>query len=241
MREIFLRRLRSLQGEPSNPQDLFLTMKDLFRQSLPSYLASAKLTQYLPSLARLSVCDEVMNLVKSFQIEKPVISTRSVCHFVSDDLVIEGGYNKTPPHQDWRSIQGSLDSIIVWIPFCDIDASFFPLEVIPGSHLKGLLPTEEDPFGHRIRPALLDEEAFEVLEMKKGDCLLFSTLLVHRTSSRGRPGVRIATSFRFNNLADETFVERNYPNTYFYRPDMTLLTPGFPTSSDVGKIFKSVT
>lgn len=240
MREIFLRRLKSLKKQPSDPQDLFRTMKDLFQVSLPAYLAAAKLTQYLPSLVRLSVSDEVLNLLHGLDLRMPVISTRAVCHFISDDLSIEEGYHKTPPHQDWRSIQGSLDSVVVWIPFCDIDRQFYPLEVIRESHLRGLLPSEEDPFGHRVQTGLLEEDAFEALEMKTGDCLIFSTFLVHRTSHAGRAGVRVAASFRYNNLDEETFAERNYPNPYIYRPDLTLITPDFPRQDQLKQAFKAV-
>ncbi|QTN30431.1 phytanoyl-CoA dioxygenase family protein [Rhodoferax sp. AJA081-3] len=40
------------------------------------------------------------------------------------------------PHQDYWSVQGSLDGVVVWMPLVDVDKENFPLEVIPQSHLK---------------------------------------------------------------------------------------------------------
>jgi hypothetical protein len=54
----------------------------------------------------------------------PALSTRPVFHYMADQLKIEGGYHKTPIHQDWRSVQ-----------------------VICGSHRRGLLPNVDDAFG----------------------------------------------------------------------------------------------
>ncbi|MFP3693776.1 hypothetical protein, partial [Burkholderia sp. SIMBA_048] len=70
-----------------------------------------------------------MKLVKGLGIDFPVISTRVSIHFMSDHLKIPNGYHKTPPHQDWRSIQGSLDCIVLWIPTTPVSARSHALEV----------------------------------------------------------------------------------------------------------------
>ena len=63
---------------------------------------------------------------------------------MSHELRIQDGYFGVSAHQDFPSVQGSLDGLVVWLPLMKIDAGNFPLEVIPKSHLKGLLPTVAD-------------------------------------------------------------------------------------------------
>lgn len=209
----------------------------LFKADQAVYLAAAKLAQYTVSVHRLSLCDEILAVLDDLGLAFPALSTRQVLHFMADSLRIPGGYHKTPPHQDWRSIQGSLDGVIVWVPFCDVGKDNYPLEIIPGSHRLGLLPSAEDPFGHRVADGVIDEAAFSPLEVSKGDAVFFSTFLVHRTGDKGGKNVRVAASFRFNNAAEPSFIARNYPNPYIYRPDMRLLIEGFPTKSDIATVF----
>jgi ectoine hydroxylase-related dioxygenase (phytanoyl-CoA dioxygenase family) len=39
-------------------------------------------------------------------------------------------------------MQGSLDSVVAWAPLADLTPELGPLEVIPGSHLDGLVTSE---------------------------------------------------------------------------------------------------
>jgi hypothetical protein len=212
-------------------------LPDLFHRSMPSYLAAAKLTQYLPSLHRLGVDDAILELLRALGIARPVLSTRPVVHIVSDDLKVPGGYHRTPPHQDWRSVQGSLDALVAWVPLMPIDSRSSPLEVAPGSHRLGLLPSVPDPFGTTVAPGHIAEDAFVPLSVEAGDVVFFSMFLVHRTGASEQPGVRWAASFRYNNLDEPSFIARDFPNPYIYRPRDELLLEGFPTDADIRRIF----
>jgi phytanoyl-CoA hydroxylase len=206
-------------------------------RDVEAYLAAARLAQHMVSLHRLGCDAALIEPVRALGLTAPVISTRPVIFFMADGLKIPGGYHKTPPHQDWRSIQGSLDGVVLWVPFSAVDKSNYPLEVLPGSHRLGLLPSIDDVFSNRIEKTALPAWDFEALEVERGDIVLFSTFLVHRTGEAGGDVARFAASFRFNNAAEPTFVERGYPNPYIYRPDMTLLTPNFPEPRDLERVF----
>lgn len=208
----------------------------LFAASMPSYLGAAKLTQYLPSLHRIGVDTPLLHLVRRLGLQRPVISTRPVIHIVSDALVVPGGYHRTPPHQDWRSVQGSLDAVTAWVPLVPVEAGQNTLEVVPGSHRQGLLPTVPHPFGTSIEAGRIDEAAFVPITAGPGDVVVFSMFLVHRTG-RGGEAVRWAASFRYNNLDEASFVDRDYPNPYIYKPRDDLLFDGFPEASDLRRIF----
>lgn len=213
------------------------SLAGLFRASMPSYLAAAKLTQYLPSLHRLGVDDALLGLLRGLGVRRPVISTRPVVHIVSGDLEVPGGYHRTPPHQDWRSVQGSLDALVAWVPLVASGPDTSPLEVAPGSHRLGLLPAVPHPFGTTVADGRLGDDAFVPLGAVPGDVVVFSMFLVHRTGVSLRPGVRWAVSFRYNNLDELSFAARDFPNPYIYRPKDELLLEGFPTADDIRRIF----
>ena len=53
------------------------------------------------------------------------------------------------PHQDWRSMQGSLDSLVIWIPFQMFMMGLVWL-TIPKSHKMGLVSTKSDDWFRKI-------------------------------------------------------------------------------------------
>jgi hypothetical protein len=237
---VFGRRARALGFDTADPVDqpgLSALLTRLFGHDRQAYIATARQTQHLASVHRLGLAPELMRVVTELGLTVPALSTRPVIHFMADQLKIDGGYHKTPIHQDWRSVQGSLDGISIWLPLFDVGLHDYPLEVIRGSHRGGLLPSVEDPFGHRIADGQVDERNFAPVPVRRGDVIFFSGFLVHRTGSAGGGMVRIALSYRFNNAAEPSFVERNYPSPYVYRPDMRLLKEDFPTADDLRHLF----
>ena len=133
-------------------------------------------------------------------------------------------------------MQGSLNSVVVWIPLHDIDRSLGALEVVPESHRLGLLTTEVvERFGKVDQFADTD---FQSIEVEQGDLLVFSSFLVHRSGTNSTDSIRWSCHFRYNDLADATFIERGYPHAYVYHPVDELLTPGFPQVADVRRLFE---
>lgn len=209
----------------------------LFDRDIPAYVAAAKLTQSLASVHQMGVSSELMAVVEALGLGLPAISTRPVIHYMADRLKIPGGYQKTPPHQDWRSVQGSLDGITVWTPLFDVGLNDYPLEIVPGSHLEGLQDSTPDMPNYRVRPDLYSEADFRPLELAAGDAVVFSGFLLHRTGETGGENVRVSLSFRFNNVAEPHFVRRGYPDRYIYRADPAIVTPEFPSAEELAKVF----
>jgi phytanoyl-CoA hydroxylase len=209
----------------------------LLRSDVPTYISTARLTQNLPSVDRLLICDMILNFSRQLGIALPVISTRASTHLISDELKIPNGYHKSPPHQDWRSMQGSLDSIVYWIPTTSVTVRSNPLEVVPKSHLLGLLNTVEHIMTPSVSDPRITDDSFIPIEVEPGDVIFFSSFLVHRTSKQDDGLVRIALSGRLNNALEKTYVEHGYPTPYKYSYRTDLMFENFPSLADVAAIF----
>jgi hypothetical protein len=136
--ELFAIQLRSL-GQPVDAGDSREAFKNnaarLLKADIPTYISTARLTQHLPSVHRLLACDTVIGLVRELGLELPVICTRPTIAFMTGDLKIPNGYHRFPAHQEWSSLQGSLDGIVLWIPTTPVKECSNPIEFVPKSHL----------------------------------------------------------------------------------------------------------
>jgi len=212
-------------------------MFELFEADLQAFTNCGKHAQHLISLHRLSLDNRIVATLRELGLEFPSISTRPVMYFNSPRLAKKEVYWRLSVHQDWRSIQGSLDSIVIWVPLVNIDRALGALEAIPGSHRRGLLDAELiDGYGHIAEP--VDTAALVPIEVEKGDALFFSTFLVHQSGTNVTDWIRWSCHFRYNNLCEKTFIERGLPHPYIYRPAEELITEGFPDPAQVDEIFR---
>lgn len=238
-KEVFtlqMQRLGIVAGKEPTESEFEAGMFELFQADLPAFTNCGKQAQHLISLHRLSLDARIIATLKEVGLAFPNISTRPLLYFNAERLAKKEVYWKLDVHQDWRSMQGSLDSVVVWLPLVDIDQSLGALEVYPGSHLWGLLDAEmADGYG-RLRSDL-DKGQLLPVEVERGDALFFSTLLVHQSGTNVSPSIRWSCHFRYNNLCDPTFIARGFPHPYLYRPQEDLITPEFPSPSEVEKVF----
>lgn len=162
-----------------------------------------------------------------------------VVHVMAHELKIPNGYFGLIPHQDFPSVQGSLDGVVVWLPLVDVDRDNFPLELIPGSHRRGMLPMIDHGESTReVRPDLYNEGDFVPAEVEVGDVIFMSMFTIHRSSVTGSPGrCRLAISTRFDNADEPTFVDRAYPTAYVRSVRREQYYDGFPTVAQVAKAF----
>ncbi len=182
----------------------------------------------------------MVDLVRQLGLEWPNISTRPVLYFNSRNLAAKDVYWRVFPHQDWRSMQSSLDAIVVWVPLADIPAELGPLDILPGSHLDGLVTDDVvEGFGQVAAGYLTAGKQFVSVPCQgRRDVLAFSSFLVHQSGTNATDGIRWSCHFRYNNLQDRTFIERGYPHNYLYKPGESLLTEGHPTTDDLNAVFR---
>jgi ectoine hydroxylase-related dioxygenase (phytanoyl-CoA dioxygenase family) len=209
----------------------------ILQADVATYINTARLTQFIPVANQLMVSERLVEVARALGITFPVISTRVSNHIMSDLLKIPNGYHKSPPHQDWRSMQGSLDSVVMWAPTTPVTLQSHPLELVPRSHLLGLLDTAEHVMTPTVDDPRITEDMFVPLPMQPGDLVVFSSFMVHRTGEQGDGKVRIAFSGRFNNAEEPTYIGHGYPTPYKYSYQTELMHEGFPTLHDLAAVF----
>ena len=212
-------------------------MAALLAVDVDAYLAAARHAAKLVSLQRLVTSPPIVELLTSIGLALPTMPTTPVLHIMCATLKIPGGYFGIAPHQDWPSVQGGLDTITVWIPLMDVDATRFPVEVIPGSHLRGLWDGAITDHALEITKGFVDSD-FVPLPAARGDVVIFSGFTVHRTSLQGCRGLRIASSTRYENSIEPTFIERNYPCAYRRSVERELMRANFPSPEQVASLYR---
>src|SRR5690606_26476141 len=109
--------------------------------------------------------------------------------FNSRHLAKRDDYWRLGAHQDWRTGQGSLDSVVVWFPLVPCGADLGALQVLPRSHRNGLYESASVDYIGTIPDEKLKDE-WQQLEFEVGDVLFFSAFLVHRSGLNATESVR---------------------------------------------------
>jgi len=192
-------------------------MFELFNLDFETFTNCGKHIQQ-GSIALHSLCvnQKLIHLLKDIGIKSPSIATRPVLFFNNQKLAKQKIYYKTPQHQDWNSIRGSSDSVVIWIPLMNVNKEDGALRVVPESHNKGSLMSEiVGGFGCVSQ---YNNKDFIDIPMQIGDILIFSTFLVHESGEITNNNIRWSCSFRYNNLLDDDFIDRKYEFNYIYKP-----------------------
>ena len=214
-------------------EELILLIKKKFPSEYKKMIGTTM--QRCPSVMKIGYSNKIIKILKSLGLKKPIFSTDPLIMFHSH-YIDEKNY--APFHQDWRSIQGSLNNIVIWIPLVEIVKNMNSIEYIEQSHLKGLLNSRKNKWFRSISEINFSNKKKTDL-ISKGDAFLFSSFLVHKSGINTSKKVRISLQFRFNDLKDDYFIENGYPYPYEYaKPKQKLIVKNKPKKADVKKKFK---
>lgn len=227
-------RIDEHQGEQGFADALY----QLFSVSYHDFIGAARAVQHLVSMHRFVVSEQVVALLRDLGLAIPIICVKPIIYFNSRHLAKSEGHYKTPPHQDWRSMQGSLNSVVIWVPLVDIDVQLGAIEFVPGSHLQGLALTEKDEWYRRIPESIAPASSFVPVEVHAGDLVAFSAFAVHRSGDNVTKAIRWSIHVRFNDAGEPSFIDRGMPHPYsVYRPEQELVTQDFPTLNQIRATF----
>lgn len=186
----------------------------LYEKDREAYISCMRTSQNIPALMAMGNSEKLISLLSEMGISTPVFSTKPIFTLMSPYTSANYTSWKMPPHQDWRSIQGSLNNVVAWVALTDVNDEVGPIEVIPKSHLKGLLEVEKDDWYYKLKQDFSDEE-YESVPLDAGDCVIFSSFLVHRSgTNKSQHLARASVQFRYNDIQERSFIERGYPSTY---------------------------
>ncbi len=198
------------------PDELFKqNMIKLFTEHEEVFINCGKIIQQgLIELYQLPLKAKLLNEIRSLGLHLPNMCTRPVLYFNHPDLAKQEVYYKTPKHQDWPSIETSIDSIVIWVPLIDVNKENGSIILYPGSHKQGVLPFKTNGGFAEVE---YEGESIQK-NLKVGDIVIFSTLLVHESGRITNNEIRWSASFRFCNMISDEFISRGYPCLYKYVP-----------------------
>ena len=114
----------------------------------------------------------------------------------------------TPPHQDHWYTGGTTNLWTVWIALTETPLELGPLAVLPGSHVRGLMPHDGEGAG-RQGVGVADEAQFAAAPLAAGDAILFNCLTVHRALPNvTRNQVRLSVDYRYQPANEPIHVVR---------------------------------
>ena len=210
----------------------------LFKISFDDFLGCAKASQHILTMNHFASSEKINQLLQKFGLIKPIICVKPIIFFNSKNLAKQKAHYKTPAHQDWRSMQGSLNSLVVWIPLVDIKKDLGPVEFIPKSHLNGLIDTYDGGLFQQIPTTDATDKSFVSYEVSKGDLVVFSSFTIHRSGNNISDDIRWSMHFRYNDLNEKTFIDRSLPHPYkVYHPDKELMFSDFPNKDELKNVF----
>ncbi len=211
----------------------------LFEDDIECLSNCGKQAQHLISLHALSIDQKIIDVLNNIGLKFPSISTRPVLFFNHPKLAKKKVFHTVEAHQDWRSMQGSLNAIVIWIPLIDINKDLGALEILPGSHLDGLRTNRIDYGFGMVKLTKEEEEKLISVEVKTGDILVFSSFLIHQSGNNISANPRWSCHFRYNDLDDTSFIKRKFAHAYIYKPKEELITKDFPTKQDILEIYSN--
>lgn len=191
-------------------------MLELFEKDFESFSNCGKHNQHgLMSLYSLGMQKNILNMISNLGVKKPLFATRPVIMQNSKKLA-KNDYNYlVPPHQDYGSMLGSKNSIVVWIPLVDVPKSMGPIEFVKESHKLG--PLGWGNVGG-FKTVDVNDEMFSSVEMELGDAFIFSSLLIHKSGEIVGDSIRWSCHFRYNDISEDDFVKRKFHFNYIYKP-----------------------
>ncbi|MDP9182068.1 MAG: phytanoyl-CoA dioxygenase family protein, partial [Actinomycetota bacterium] len=140
----------------------------------------------------------------------------------------------TPPHQDFRLIQGSVDTFTVWVPLGDCPASLGSLRMLAGSHKQGLIEADsgKGPGGLKVDVGD-DHPDWRTTDYQAGDVIVFTSLTVHGALPNTEDCLRFSADFRYQPLRDPVLAESLQPHYFPDVPGWDVLTEGWTSTHAV--------
>ncbi|MFN7156416.1 MAG: phytanoyl-CoA dioxygenase family protein [Acidovorax sp.] len=173
--------------------------------------------KYLPALSCMSGSQAIRSMCSGLGLQHP--SLMGCCNMRLDKP--HDARHLFAWHQDSVYLLGSVNAVTVWIPLQDVDLHHGTIQVIAGSHRRGLAPFKRisdkviAPYVPMLQRDLsLAEEVTEepvTIEAKRGDLVVFKQMLLHRSTPNLSNQIRWTAQLRITDLADPDHRRQRFP------------------------------
>jgi ectoine hydroxylase-related dioxygenase (phytanoyl-CoA dioxygenase family) len=115
-------------------------------------------------------------------------------------------------------MEASMDSVVVWIPLIDVNKENGSILIYPKTHMLGNVSNAVIGGFAAIENYDLSQYEEVQPELEKGDIVIFSTFLIHKSGDILNDQIRWSCHLRYTNMLDNDFIERGFPHPYIYKP-----------------------
>jgi ectoine hydroxylase-related dioxygenase (phytanoyl-CoA dioxygenase family) len=173
-----------------------------------------RVLRYMASLRVFSCLEKNLKLCLELGLSHPAIM--SSCNVRMDTPLNKNLFHW---HQDITYLLGSLNGLTFWVPLADTNQETGSIEIIPGSHNKGIYPFDiknkhvdaKTIFSPRDLTLKNEPGAGIIVEAEKGDLVVFRQTLLHRSTANYSKNTRWTVQLRFADLLSEQFCDDDYP------------------------------
>lgn len=197
----------------SNDLPSFKTLCNFFKADKTKYINTLKIVNRINTINKLACSDYIIDTCRELGLNFPLPCARPNFSIMHKDTSESKANWLFPLHQDWRSVQGSINMMVIWIPLIDINEEIGPLNVVPESHKKCLYKVKKDEWFMSISEKEFKKDHYKSLLMNKNDVLFFSGFLVHKSGVLKTNSHRWTIQLRFNDLDEQSYIDRGYPLT----------------------------
>lgn len=185
-------------------------------------------------LYKLMISDQIFSICSSLNIKDPFANSDPLAMMHTNSKKLGGIFNSTnsPWHQDWLSMQGSLNSIVIWLPLVDIDEKIGGISILEGSHKFGLIESEKDNWFANVNNGIQNLKKFNEIKplVNAGDVVVFSSLLVHKTAEpifKNNEIVRLTLQYRVSDFNCKIIRSNNWHYNYHHCKPISNKPPNF--------------
>jgi hypothetical protein len=196
---------------PGTDPDLAIAAPGVrFREGDPEYMAAYDEIQKLETFHALAHHPAIVDMLHALFGEEVLVHPRNIARV----MFPQNTQFTTPAHQDYVHIQGTEETYTAWIPLADCPVELGSLEVLPGSHKAGVLPTH-GAYGAGGLGVETDHLGLEWAggDFRCGDALFFQSLCVHRATHNQTPDrVRISVDYRYQAVSNPVVASSLLPH-----------------------------
>lgn len=196
------------------------------RETADDFWDGYRAIQQLESFHRLAHRPELVSLVGEILGGDVLVHPRKIARatFPSDTEYT------TPPHQDFRTIQGTSDVLTVWVPLSDCPPELGGLKVLAGPRDR-LLPVGPAKGAGGMTTGISDDDpAWRGGPFRQGDVLVFHSLTVHGAFPNVADRLRLSVDYRYQRADEPVTALSLLPHHHPTIPGWPELTAGWQTT-----------